>query len=119
LTEVFEVSSLAFTKEKVLETFMDDEELLVDSINTFLENVQTRLANLKQAVANRTVDVVMAEAHTIKGMMGYFSMGPPYEAAKKLEFMGREKNLDGVDEALADLETNLTQLNAVLREWIA
>ncbi|MDR1085263.1 MAG: Hpt domain-containing protein [Deltaproteobacteria bacterium] len=113
------MGSLAFSKEKVLETFMDDEELLVDSISTFLENVRTRFAKLKEAVSGRTVDVIMAEAHTIKGMMGYFSDGPPYEAAKKLEFMGREKNLDGVDEALADLETNLEKLNAVLKSWIA
>jgi HPt (histidine-containing phosphotransfer) domain-containing protein len=110
---------LTYTKEKVLETFMDDEELFVESVNMFLENVKTRLINLKQAVADRNVDVVMAEAHTIKGMMGYFSNGAPYEAAKKLEFMGREKNLEGVDEALADLVGNLDKLGEVLAGWVA
>jgi HPt (histidine-containing phosphotransfer) domain-containing protein len=110
---------LAFTKEKVLETFMDDDELFVESVNMFLENVQTRLATLKGAVTARDVNVIMAEAHTIKGMMGYFTAGPPYEAAKKLEFMGREKNLDGVDEALADLVDNLDQLRGVMEGWVA
>jgi HPt (histidine-containing phosphotransfer) domain-containing protein len=97
---------------------MDDEELFVESVNMFLENVKTRLANLKKAVSERQVDAIMAEAHTIKGMMGYFTAGPPYDAAKKLEFMGREKNLDGVDEALADLEANVGQLNGVLAGWV-
>jgi HPt (histidine-containing phosphotransfer) domain-containing protein len=110
---------LTFTKEKVLETFMDDEELFVESVNMFLENVQTRMITLRKAVADRNVEVVMSEAHTIKGMMGYFSQGPPYEAAKKLEFMGREKNLDGVDEALAYLDDNLSQLLVVLNGWLA
>ncbi|MDR0547883.1 MAG: Hpt domain-containing protein [Deltaproteobacteria bacterium] len=112
------MSSLTFTKEKVLETFMDDEELFVESVSMFLDNVKTRLVNLKKAVSERQVEAVMAEAHTIKGMMGYFTAGPSYEAAKKLEFMGREKNLDGVDEALADLEVKLAQLREVLEGWL-
>ncbi|MDR1577664.1 MAG: Hpt domain-containing protein [Deltaproteobacteria bacterium] len=113
------MSSLVFTKEKVLETFMDDDELFTESVEMFLDNVQVRLKNLGQAVADRNVEVIMAEAHTIKGMMGYFSDGSPYEAAKKLEFMGREKNLDGVDGALAELVDKLGQLNEVLRGWLA
>jgi HPt (histidine-containing phosphotransfer) domain-containing protein len=113
------VGSLNFPKEKVLETFMDDEELFEESIAMFLTNVQERLATLKTAVASSDAAVVMAEAHTIKGMMGYFSDGPPYEAAKKLEFMGREKKLDGAPDALADLEDKLGQLNQVLQAWIA
>jgi HPt (histidine-containing phosphotransfer) domain-containing protein len=113
------VSSLAFTKDQVLETFINDDELFSESVNLFLENVQTRLATLKQAVTARNVDVIMAEAHTIKGMMGYFTAGPPYEAAKKLEFMGREKNVDGVDEALADLVDNLDKLRVVMEGWLA
>jgi HPt (histidine-containing phosphotransfer) domain-containing protein len=109
---------LTHTKEKVLETFMDDEELFVESVNMFLDNVKTRMTNLQKAVAERRVEEIKAEAHTIKGMMGYFTAGPPYEAAKKLELMGRENILDGVDAAFADLEDNLAKLSDVMKGWV-
>jgi hypothetical protein len=59
----------------------------------------------------------MAEAHALKGVVGIFSPGEVFDAAKKLEFMGRNKDLNGVDEALADFEVKLAELIVLLKNW--
>jgi HPt (histidine-containing phosphotransfer) domain-containing protein len=96
---------------------MGDEELLFESIDLFLSSAATRYASLVEAVAAKDAQKVMEEGHTIKGMVGYFSKEEPFEAAKKLEFMGRSKELAGVEEALADFKTKLDELSAYLIAW--
>jgi HPt (histidine-containing phosphotransfer) domain-containing protein len=103
----------------ILENFMDDEELLYESIDLFLERALSRLDTLKEAVAAKSAENVMVEAHTIKGMVGIFSTGDAFESAKKMEFMGREKDLAGVDEALADFVAKLDDLMSALKDWRA
>jgi HPt (histidine-containing phosphotransfer) domain-containing protein len=96
---------------------MDDEELLFESIDTFLTSAAARCSSLEGAVKARDAQKVMEEGHTIKGMVGYFTTGEPYEASKKLEFMGRNNDLAGVDEALADLKAKLDELVSYLTAW--
>jgi HPt (histidine-containing phosphotransfer) domain-containing protein len=116
--EVSQVT-VQLNKEDLLANFMDDEELLFESIDLFLERADERYKLLNDAVKERNDQRVMEEGHTLKGMVAIFTQESPYEAAKKLEFMGREKNLDGVDEALADLEGNLGKLSEVMAGWVA
>ncbi len=104
-------------RQALLENFMDDKDLLFESIDLFLERVETRLSTLRQTVAAKDPDSFMPEAHTLKGMIGIFSTESAFEAAKKLEFKGREKNIDGIDEDLADLEEKLAALVAELKQW--
>jgi HPt (histidine-containing phosphotransfer) domain-containing protein len=59
----------------------------------------------------------MSVAHTIKGMIGYFSTAEPFECAKKLELKGREKVTDGLDEDMEVLENEVELLAAALRAW--
>jgi HPt (histidine-containing phosphotransfer) domain-containing protein len=110
--------ALDIDREQLLENFMGDEELLFESIELFLERVPSRCDTLVEAVKAKDAQKVMEEGHTIKGMVGYFSTGEPFEAAKKLEFMGRNSQLDGVDEALADFQAKLGELTDYLTAWM-
>lgn len=101
----------------ILENFMDDEELLFESIDLFLERVAARMESLAAGVQAKNPDVFMPEAHTLKGMVGIFSTGEAFEAAKKLELKGREKLCDGIDEDFADLSGKLDSLVAALKDW--
>jgi len=104
-------------RSAIMENFMDDEELLFESIDLFLERIDSRMTSLRESVAAKDPDVFMPEAHTIKGMIGIFSTGQAFEAAKKLELKGREKNTEGIDQDLAELESELKALTGALREW--
>lgn len=106
-------------KEDLLANFMDDKELLFESIDLFLERADERYQRLDAAVAARDEVKVMEEGHTLKGMVAIFTQASPYESAKVLEFMGRNKKLDGVDEALADFKAKLEELKDALKAWRA
>jgi HPt (histidine-containing phosphotransfer) domain-containing protein len=101
-------------KEALLENFMEDEELLTESIDLFLERVEERYKTLSGAIRDKDIQKVMEEGHTIKGMVGIFEKGEVFEAAKKLEFMGRDKNLEGAEDALSDFRGKLDQLCSIL-----
>jgi HPt (histidine-containing phosphotransfer) domain-containing protein len=102
------------SKEQLLENFMDDEELLLESVDLFLSRVEGRYKDLQEAVSAKNDQTVMETGHTIKGMVAIFETGEAYEAAKVLEFMGRNKNLDGVDDALVDFRGKLDDLSQYL-----
>ncbi len=104
-------------KAAILENFMDDEDLLFESIDLFLERVASRMDSLRAGVTAKDPEVFMPEAHTLKGMIGIFSTGDAFESAKKLELKGRDKVTDGIDEDLADMDIKLNALIAALREW--
>jgi HPt (histidine-containing phosphotransfer) domain-containing protein len=96
---------------------MDDQELLFESIDLFLERITTRMADLKKAVAEKNMEVLMPEAHTIKGMIGIFSTTEAFEAAKKLETKGRQNVTDGIEEDFQALEKETELLVSALRAW--
>lgn len=106
-------------REAILENFMEDEELLFESIDLFLERIAARMTSLKEGVEAKNPDVFMPEAHTIKGMIGIFSTEAAFESAKKIEIKGRDKVSDGIDEDFAALENDVQALVNALREWRA
>lgn len=101
----------------ILENFMDDEELLFESIDLFLERVAARMETLKAGVDAKDVSVIMPEAHTLKGMIGIFSTGKAFESAKKLEIKGREQTTEGVEADFEELDNELNSLVTALRTW--
>ena len=106
-------------KASILENFMDDEELLFESIDLFLERVECRMGTLQAAVTDKDLEVIKAEAHTIKGMIGIFDVGESFEAAKCLELKGRENKIEGTDEDFVDLTIKLDSLIEALAQWRA
>ncbi|MDR1487403.1 MAG: Hpt domain-containing protein [Deltaproteobacteria bacterium] len=104
-------------KESIYENFMDDEELIFESIDMFMESSNTRCKALQEAVQQKDAERVMAEAHALKGVVGLFSPGDVFEAAKKVELMGRNNALAGIDEAFSDFKSKLDELIVILKQW--
>jgi HPt (histidine-containing phosphotransfer) domain-containing protein len=104
-------------KDSIRENFMGDSELIFESIDLFMDSSNARLKSLKDAVAAKNADQIMAEAHALKGVVGIFSPGDVMNAAKDLEFMGRNHNLEGVEAALDKFEALLGELTGILQEW--
>lgn len=98
---------------------MDDKDLLFESVDLFLERVAERRAVLAEAVAAKDPDAFMPVAHTIKGMVGIFSMGDAFEAAKKLEMKGRAHSVEDIEADMADFDAKTDELVEALRAWRA
>ena len=101
-------------RETLLERVGGDKKLLKDIIAMFLEDCPKRLAKVREAIARRGGEALERAAHALKGGVGNFSVGPAFEAAQRLEQMGEQENLAGVEEVYAALEREMERLTQAL-----
>lgn len=87
----------------VLEIFNDNRELLGRFFKDFLVNSLITLEEIRKAVGEGEPDQVRRSAHKLKGSLRYLAAEKSIDCASRLEEMGREGRLEGVDEAFRDL----------------
>ncbi len=91
-----------------------DRKLLLELVDLFLHDRAGLLAELRSAVRRRDAARVQTSAHALKGSVGNFAARGAYEAARKLETLGREGDLAAVGAAYAALEDEVTRLAQAL-----
>jgi HPt (histidine-containing phosphotransfer) domain-containing protein len=99
-----------------VERFMGDAELLRECVRVFLGSCPRHLATIRAAVANVDSQALHHAAHALKGTVALFCGEAAFQAALRLETMGREDNLSGADEAFAILEAALERLQLALTD---
>jgi len=72
-----------------------------------LENLPDSIARIREAIADSDASALDKAAHSLKGSVGNFGARRAFEAAYRLELMGKEGKLAEVDAALFELETEL------------
>jgi response regulator RpfG family c-di-GMP phosphodiesterase len=80
----------------------------------FLRDWPHLLSVIREAVNCGDSKALERAAHTLKGVVGYFSNSRAVETAQQLEAMGRSNNLSGAQDALSALEKALNQLTPAL-----
>jgi two-component system sensor histidine kinase/response regulator len=83
-------------------------------VRLFFETYPGILAELRQAAAAGDAPTLHRQAHTFKGMVGHFGAPAAFEAALRLEVMGREGDLSGADQACAALAAAVERLRPAL-----
>ena len=91
-----------------------DAELLIEIAELFLRTAPPLLAQIDQAVARRDAGALERAAHTLKGSVGNFAVGEAFQAALKLELLGRSGQLTGVEEAYQALLIAMERLQPAL-----
>ncbi|HEV2386612.1 MAG TPA: response regulator [Candidatus Acidoferrales bacterium] len=99
----------------VLTLVEGDRQLLEQLVSIFLDEVPTQLAGLKQAIGDGDAPRVERLAHTLKGAISNFAASSAWEAARRLETLGREKNLAGAEAALTSLGQEVERLKPALQ----
>jgi PAS domain S-box-containing protein len=92
----------------------DDRELLAELAGIFLDECPKRMETIREAVARGDAGALEAAAHALKGSLGNFTDNGPMGAARRLEAMGRDKNLKEAEDALANLEEEMLPFNRTL-----
>jgi signal transduction histidine kinase/CheY-like chemotaxis protein len=95
---------------RALERVGGSEELLRQLAHLFVKESGKLLAEVRQAVASADASRLRRAAHTLKGSADCFAAKPVVDAAQRLEFMGRDRNLAGTEEARAALEAETDRL---------
>jgi CheY-like chemotaxis protein len=104
----------AFEPETALEQTQDDRELLMEIIDLFLDELPRLTTLLRDALARRDSHALERAAHKLKGSVASFGARRAYDAALRLEVIGREDRLADADAALAELEGETARLRTAL-----
>jgi CheY-like chemotaxis protein/HPt (histidine-containing phosphotransfer) domain-containing protein len=103
-----------FDRAAALERCGDDAALLHELIEMFLQESVIWMRDLDVALKAGNADQVKRLAHTIKGAVGTFAAAPAYEAALRMEIIGKEGNLSTAGPAWEELQTVIERLKKVL-----
>jgi PAS domain S-box-containing protein len=87
-----------------------DVELLNELVALFLKDLPALLTKLREAITAGDAKAIEHSAHKLKGSVGNFSAHPAFEAALKLEVLGREGSLSEAEPAYAELEKEIERL---------
>ncbi len=100
------------------EEYEGDEDLLADMATSYFDLAPGLLKELQAAIDNNDSSSVVTAAHTLKGGCGNFFAKAAFEAAKLLENMGKNEDLNGAREAWQSLQYELERLKAALDTYI-
>lgn len=104
--------------DDLLEKVGGDAEFLQELFDLFLDNSTDLLNQIKQHIDNDDNEALARAAHTLKGSVSNFTpTGPVFEAAKSLEFMGKENNLDQANDRYDALVDMLDSLHSTIRQY--
>jgi HPt (histidine-containing phosphotransfer) domain-containing protein len=87
-------------------------------IEIFINDIPAQFSEIQKAVDNRNDKDLEKSAHKLKGAIANFADKDAFEAALKIEMMGRENRLYGVEEAYGTLVKEVEYLVNTLKEFV-
>lgn len=110
------MSAAPYDRAAVLDNLGGDESLLAEIAGIFIADWPTSLAKLRAAMAAGDAPALRAAAHSVKGAVGNFSAQRAVDAARALEYAGRDGDLAAapqlLDATVAAVEEVIGALNA-------
>ncbi|HEV3279770.1 MAG TPA: response regulator [Terriglobia bacterium] len=93
-----------------------DVAVLGEIAALFIADYPLQMSAIHEAITRSDAEALMSSAHALKGSVANFVKGPAFEAARRLEMMGRQGDLSGADDAWASLLGAFEQLQPGLLE---
>jgi signal transduction histidine kinase/CheY-like chemotaxis protein/HPt (histidine-containing phosphotransfer) domain-containing protein len=109
-------TDLPMDSRKVLEEFDGDQELVIEVLASFLENVTAQIETIRRAISGGDAEVVRREAHAIKGGAANLAADKLSAIAAELEQIGKTANLAAGMQVLDKLEKEFNRLKAFAKE---
>jgi CheY-like chemotaxis protein/HPt (histidine-containing phosphotransfer) domain-containing protein len=100
--------------ERTLERIGGDTELLVEVVGMFRRDCPKMVEDIRAAIAGGDSETLEREAHKLKGALSAFCAQPAFEVARKLEAMGRNRDVTRSAETFRLLEAEIARLGPVL-----
>jgi PAS domain S-box-containing protein len=115
---VYHPPSTTIDEADLLDRVGGDQKLLREIAHLFLDSAPRNLAELRGAIDRGDAATLHRQAHTLKGMVGQFGAAEAFEAALRLEIMGREGQLHEAGGAYPELERAVARLRKALARLI-
>jgi signal transduction histidine kinase/CheY-like chemotaxis protein len=103
-----------FDRPALLARLDGDQSALEEIVAAFLEDCPRLVDSLRESVRARSAQALSAAAHALNGALSAVSADRAAEVARKLEQMGREGNISGVEPIQDALEAELAALRPAL-----
>ena len=107
-----------FDKDEALKMFEGDEEFLKELVEIFINDAPEHMSEIEEAVDSRNSKALEKSAHKLKGAVANFGKNATTDTAFKLETMGKENNLDEVEEVYGTLVKDVENLMNALKEFV-
>jgi len=108
-----------FDREKLLKNFSGDEDILLDIMEAFVEQIPKDLETLKESIALQDFQTLELKAHSLKGLCANFCAENASRMAFSIESLSKEKEIDELEKIYASFDKELNLLKDMLLELIA
>jgi PAS domain S-box-containing protein len=107
-------SGPAFDREQALARLHGQTSMLREVAIIFLRTAREHLAAVHDALRREDSEALWKGAHALKGASAYLSTPRVYEAALRLETVGRAADLDAAPAAIGELEQAVAEVEPLL-----
>lgn len=104
-----------FDLSKALELVDGDREFLNEIVDLFLENLSKNMGEIREAIGKSDAHALERAAHSLKGSVSNFGAKRAFDAAYRLEVVGRDGRVSEMEEALSEMEVEVRDLEAVMK----
>jgi two-component system, sensor histidine kinase and response regulator len=105
----------ALNTASLLAGFGGNEKLFRELVDVFVTDAPKLMSRIERAIERGDAGRLKETAHALKGSIGNFETSRAFSAARRLEFLGREKKLEYAPAAFAEAKTELKRLIETLR----
>jgi CheY-like chemotaxis protein len=91
-----------------------DPEFLRELSQMFLEDCPRLMTHIREAIDTRNASDLKLAAHTLKGSAGVFKDQPAFDAALRMEHIGKESDWDHAEAAWQVVNVEMARLSATL-----
>jgi len=106
-----------YINKKALRERLDgDFELFKELSQLFLSDSPKLVSAIQEAIKIKNSEKIGKTSHTIKGAVANFSAEKAFNAALTLEKMGKNQELEKVEEAFNDLTNEIENMRQALRQ---
>jgi CheY-like chemotaxis protein len=112
---VHPVAQDIFDFSEAMKTVNGDKELFREIATLFLESAAQSLSQIREGIANKDAKTVENAAHSLKGSVANFGARRTFDAAYRMEQMGREGAFVDAESAQSELERELEALETAMQ----
>jgi CheY-like chemotaxis protein len=105
-----------FDLSEALKSVDGDKALLSEIVNLFLESASDNMSKIRQGIADSDAGAVETAAHSLKGSVSNFGAKRAFDAAYRLERIGRQGELKEAESVQAELEQELEALETAMQK---
>jgi len=108
-----------YSREELLSQCDGDEELMSELVSIFRDNTPQIVQAIGEAVEKRQAPALATQSHKLLSSMGAFGADRARTLALRLEKHGQERDFDGAEERMTELERETHKIYAALADFIS